>query len=193
MSVRDWQHYWFPLAILGGLVLVTTWMERLSEQHPLPAQGPVVGHKPDYFVDDVRATAYDAAGVPRYHLTASKMVHYMDDDTTTLEKPVFLRDGPDVPRARAQSERGEVSPNGEIVYLIDNVHVTQDSQSGAPPMELTTQYLKVLPDADRMSTDQPVTLSQGSNVMHGNAMEADGKARTLQLQGRVKGVYETHR
>lgn len=192
MSGGNWQHYWFPLVIVGGLVVLTAWMGQLADRHPVAADTAALGHNPDYFVDNLRATAYDVAGVPRYHLTASKMVHYMDDDMTSLENPVFLRDGPGVPQVQAESRHGKVSPDGKIVYLIDDVHVTQDSLSGGPPIEFTTQYLKVLPDADQLSTDRPVVLRQGTSVVTGNTMAADGKERTLQLSGRVKGLYESH-
>jgi lipopolysaccharide export system protein LptC len=192
MNGGNWQHYWFPLLIVGGLVVLTAWLGQLADRRPATANTAALGHNPDYFVDDLRATAYDVAGVPRYHLTASKMVHYMDDDTTNLESPVFLRDGPGVPRIQAESSHGKVSPDGKIVYLIDDVHVTQDSLSGGLPIDLTTQYLKVVPDADQLSTDRPVVLRQGTSVVTGNAMAADGKERTLELSGRVKGLYESH-
>lgn len=192
MNGGNWQHYWFPLLIVGGLVVLTAWLGQLADRHPVQTRSVSVGHDPDYFVDDLRATAYDAAGVPRYHLTASKMVHYMDDNTTSLESPIFLRDGPGVPRVQAVSDHGKVSPDGKIVYLIDDVRVTQDSLSGGMPVTLTTQYLKVLPDADQLSTDRPVVLKQGASVVTGNSMAADGKERTLELSGRVKGLYETH-
>lgn len=192
MNGGNWQHYWFPLLIVGGLVVLTAWLGQLADRRPATANTAVLGHNPDYFVDNLRATAYDVAGVPRYHLTASKMVHYMDDNTTSLENPVFLRDGPGVPRVQAVSDHGKVSPDGKIVYLIDDVRVTQDSLSGGLPIDLTTQYLKVVPDADQLSTDRPVVLRQGTSVVTGNTMAADGKERTLQLSGRVKGLYETH-
>jgi lipopolysaccharide export system protein LptC len=186
----NWQHYWLPLAILGGLVLLTAWLGQLAEQRPV--QGNVApGHNPDYFVDDLHATAYDIDGTPRYHLSASKMVHYMDDDTTTLQSPTFLRDGPGVSRVSARSSRGLVSADGEIVYLFGGVHMTEDNAAGGAPIELATQFLKVMPNADRLSTDKPVTLTQGTSVLTANSMSADGKKRTMDLRGQVKGIYET--
>jgi lipopolysaccharide export system protein LptC len=195
MSHGNWQqiqNYWLPLAIVGGLVLLTAWQGRLSEQHPIQA-GPSAGHDPDYFVDDLVATAYDTAGVPRYHLSANKMVHYLDDNTTSLESPTFLRDGPGVPRVAARSSHGAVSADGEIVYLLGDVHMTEAGQGDQMPIELTTQYLKIMPNADLLSTDKPVTLIQGASVVTANSMLANGKERTMQLSGRVKGIYETHR
>jgi len=131
--------------------------------------------------------------VPRYHLSASKMVHYIDDNTTTLESPTFVRDGPGVARVAARSSHGEVSADGEIVYLLGSVHVAEDGLGGQLPIELTTQYLKILPNEDRLSTDRPVTLRQGDSMVTANSMMANGKERTMQLNGRVKGIYETHR
>ncbi len=195
MTGDDWrqiQHYWLPLAIVGGLVLLTAWLGQLAEQRPTPV-GAAAGHNPDYFVDDLRAVAYDVAGVPRYHLAASKMQHYPDDDTTTLEAPTFSRDGPGVSHVAARASRGQVSANGEVVYLLGGVLMTEAGRPGQAPLELTTEYLKIMPNADRLTTDKPVILKQGASILTGNAMVADGKERTLQLAGGVKGIYETHR
>jgi len=195
MTGDDWrpiQHYWLPLAVVGGLVLLTAWLGQLAEQGPTPV-GAAAGHHLDYFVDDLRAVAYDVAGVPRYHLSAGKMRHYPDDDTTTLDAPTFLRDGPGIPRVAARASRGQVSANGEVVYLLGGVSMPEAGRPGQAPLELTTEYLKIMPNADRLTTDKPVILKQGASLLTGNAMVADGKERTLQLSGRVKGIYETHR
>ena len=97
-----------------------------------------------------------------------------------------------MPRVVARAKRGEVSSHGNVVYLIDDVHVVQYSMSGGLPVNLTTQYLKVLPNADRFTTDRPVVLTQGTDVVTGDAMAVDGKKQTLQLSGSVKGTYETN-
>lgn len=192
MIRHDWsqfQHFWLPLVIVGGLVLLTTWLGQVSD-HPLQIGGGKVGHDPDYFVDDMKAVAYDAAGVPRYHLTVKHMQHFMDDDTTTLEAPNFLRDGPGVPRMEAHSDRGTISPNGDIIYLFNDVRMRQDSLSGDLPIEVSANYLKVMPNQDRVSSNRPVTITQGSSKLSADALKADGKARTFEMDGRVKGVYE---
>jgi lipopolysaccharide export system protein LptC len=129
-------------------------------------------------------------GVPRYHLDVKRMLHFMDDDTTMLEAPRFVRDGPDVPWVEASAERGKVSSKGEIVYLIDNVHMRQESRTGGLPIEVSTQYLEVMPNEDRVATDRPVVVRQGTSRLSGNAMQADGRARTFGMDGRVKGYYE---
>lgn len=185
-------HYWLPLAIVGGLVLLTTWLGQISRGLPVPSAAGKPGHVPDYFVDDLKAVGYDVAGVPRYHMTAKKMVHFLDDDTTQLESPAFLRDGPGVPKVDARSKRGQVSPKGEIVYLIDDVNVTQTGMDNPLPIEMQTQYLKIWPNEDRIASDRPVVVRQGASVIHGNAMQADGKARTFDMESGVKGLYEQH-
>jgi len=189
---EQFQHFWLPLVIVGGLVVLTAWIGQVAD-HSIVVQAVKPGHDPDYFVDGLKAVAYDDAGVPRYHLTAVRLQHYMDDDTTTLESPLFVRDGPDVARVEAVAKRGKVSPDGKIVYLYDDVNMHQQARAGGLPIEMRTDYLKVLTDEDRMSSNRPVVVTQGGSRLSGNAMQADGKARTFRMEGRVKGIYEIAR
>lgn len=188
-DLGSFQHYWFPIVIVGGLVLLTTWLGRVAD-HPLIPVIDAVGHDPDYFVDDMKAVAYDKTGVPRYHLEVKRLLHYMDDNTTTLESPNFLRDGPGVARVAASADRGKVSPDGEIVYLLDQVRMRQDSLNGGMPLDLSTEYLEIFPNQDRLATDRPVVITQGKSRLTGNSMKADGRARTFEMDGHVKGIYE---
>jgi len=184
-------HFWLPMVIVGGLVILTSWIGQVS-YHPVAVSNGALNHDPDYFVDDLDGVAYDEAGVPRYHLTAVKLLHYLDDDTTTLDAPRFVRDGPGVPRVDVQAKRGKVSPDGKIVYLYDDVYLKQQAMTAEGlPIEMRTDYLKVLTDDERMSSDHPVVVTQGASRMNGHAMQADGKARTFVMEGRVKGIYET--
>lgn len=189
-GLRQSHYFWLPLAVAGGLALLTAWLGQLA-QAPLGRDGSVFGHDPDYFVEDFRATAFDVGGVPRYRLTADRMVHYMDDDSTALEEPRFGREGPKVSRVQVRSKRGLVSADGENVYFLGNVRMEQDGARDRPPLELTTEYLRVIPDHDIIRTDKPVTLREGKSLLTASGMVADGGKRSLVFAGRVKGVYES--
>lgn len=184
--------FWFPLAIVGGLVILTAWLGQLAEAPQVSGDG-AIGHDPDYFVEDFDATAFDASGAPRYRLNAVRMTHYMDDDTAELEAPRFVREGLGMARVVVRSLRGLVSPEGESVYFLGDVRMLQERLDGGSPMELTTEYLRVIPDLNLIRTEKPVRLKDGHGELRGGAMVADGKRRTLVMTGRVKGVYENHR
>lgn len=186
------RHYWLSLVIIGGLVLLTTWLDRLA-QAPVVFKSRPVGHDPDYFVEDFTATAYDAGGQPRYRLAAVRMVHYMDDDTTELEAPRFAREGEGAARVLVRALHGRVSPDGAHVDFSGEVRMMHERVGGQAPMELSTERLRVSPEQDRMVSDTPVVLKDGRGELRGGSLLADGKSQVLELKGRVKGVYVSGR
>ncbi|MFA5081388.1 MAG: LPS export ABC transporter periplasmic protein LptC [Hydrogenophilaceae bacterium] len=191
-SLQHSRNFWFPLVIVGGLVILTAWLGQLAET-PQSQGNVAIGHDPDYFVEDFNATAFDVSGAPRYRLNAIRMTHYMDDDTSELVAPRFVREGAGMARVVVRSLRGLVSPEGESVYFLGDVRMLQERLNGGSPLELTTEYLRVIPDQDQIRTEKPVLLKDGRGELRGGAMMADGKRRTLIMTGRVKGVYENHR
>jgi lipopolysaccharide export system protein LptC len=141
-------------------------------------------------VENLVATAFDSQGHPRYTLSAARMVHYTDDDTTTLEVPRFEQQAPGAPAIRAAARRGLVSSNGDHVHLLDAVSMTRAAHQGMPELVLTTDYLHVTPEAESMRTDKPVRLRQGTSWLAAESLYFDAKARILDLKGGVKGSYE---
>lgn len=187
------RHFWLPLAIIGVLAALTAWLGQLADEVRPAGDAGVFGHHPDYFVEDFKATAFDVDGSTRYRLSARKMVHFMDDDSTTLDEPRFSREGQGMPDVHVRSRRGLVSSDGENVYFLGEVRMEHAWKSDRPPLRLATEYLRVVPDANLIRTDRPVTLSEGRSTLSGGGMEADGDSRTLILAGRVRGVYESRR
>jgi len=189
MTLSGLHHpYWTPLVVAAFFAAMTFWLARLG-QIPLALDMGGFGHEPDYIVENFRATAFDLEGQPRYRLAAERLTHYMDDDTTELVQPRFVREVPGEPTWRAISKRGVVSSNGENVHLLDDVEVERKVLGDPEPMILSTNYLWIIPEADILRTDKPVTIRQGSSVVNAAGMDVDGKQRTLELAGRVRGTY----
>lgn len=182
------QPYWSPLVIAALFAALTFWLARLA-QMPFAADVDGFGHEPDYIVERFQAIAFDTQGKPRYRLAADRLTHYMDDDTTELDQPRFVREVPGEPAWHADARRGVVSSNGENVHLLDDVRVVRREAAGGEPMVMTTDYLWVIPEADILRTDKPVTIRQGSSVIQAGGLEVEGKQRTLELAGRVRGTY----
>jgi lipopolysaccharide export system protein LptC len=57
-------------------------------------------------------------------------------------------------------------------------------------VELTTQYLHVTPDAHRMQTDRPVTVTQAGSNIRAGGMVAEGEDPIIRFGGKVRSVYE---
>lgn len=180
---------WLPLAIVAVMAAVAYWLNQLASQ-PLPVNDAAFRHDPELIVDNLIATAFDQDGNPRYVLSAARMLHFTDDETTELTAPRFQHRSATAAPISAEAARGFISTRGEHVYLLDRVRLIRAATSGTPELVLTTDYLQITPEAEVMRTDRPVELRQGASSMRADHLLLDGKTRSLELKGNVKGVYE---
>ncbi len=180
----------FPLAVLGLLALITLWIDR-TVQPPEPRVDGSTRHDPDYILNNFVTTKTDATGAISHILKASEMRHYPDDDSTELTNPHFTQFGVGKPTTTIEGKRGHVSSKGDVVEFRDDVRVVRPAFADRPEMTLTTQYLRVEPDKEIASTDQPVVITQGpKSVVHAVGMYYDKKNQTIQLNKRVRSHYE---
>ena len=170
------------LAILGF------WLNHLTGGSAHVDQGGFA-HEPDTIVENFNALTYDEAGKPWHRLSAAKLTHYMDDDTTTLDKPRFNLLVSSQTPTEVSADRGHVSGDGENVHFLGNVQLTRHSADSAP-LNLQTEYLWITPSAGIMRTDKRVTLQQGSAIVTAQAMLINNKSKQFTLSGGVKGHYE---
>lgn len=180
----------FPLVLALLLALITFWINLTVEQ-----QGPKIDgsnrHDPDYMMNHFVTTQTDNTGKLRYVLAATEMQHYPDDDSTVLQRPRFTHYTVNKPYTQIEGLRGYVSSNGEEIELVDNVKVVRQAFDGKGEMQLTTEKLIILPDADMAKTDSPVVITQApKTVIHATGMVFDKKNQTVKLLSRVKAHYE---
>lgn len=184
--------HWPPLIIVLMLAALTGWLSQQGGRLPTLVDTAGFTHDPDYYVVDFDALVFDPSGEPRHRLRAAYMVHYMDDDTTVLEAPVYdavLPDGAMEVRAR----RAMLSADNRHVYFLDDVRTHQTSTGARAPLSMRTEFLHVTPEARVLRTDRAVTLTQGPSRIDAHTLHVDGNARTLTLGGGVRGVYEPSR
>ncbi len=179
---------WLPLAIAAALAGLAYWLNQLASQ-PLPADDAAFRHEPDLIVENFVATAFDRHGNARHVLAAQRMLYYPDDETTALAGPRFELFSPHAPPLRAEAARGFVSTHGEHVYLLDQVRLARAATPGNPELVLTTEYLQITPEAQRMQTHRPVEVRQGASSVRADRMLLDGGTRSLELKGNVRGMY----
>ncbi len=183
---------YLPVSVVGLLALLTFWLGGLADK-TLLVDDAGFRHDPDYIVENFVATAFDQQGFPRYALAAATMTHYMDDDTTVLESPRFRQHLPGAPLVKAQSVRGLISSNGDHMHLLKDVRLTRAAVAGTPETVMQTEYLHITPEAEQMRTDKSVLIRQGGSTLRADRWFSDGRKRSLELEGQVKGIYEAQR
>ncbi|MDR2195220.1 MAG: LPS export ABC transporter periplasmic protein LptC [Gallionellaceae bacterium] len=179
---------WMPLLPLLLMLAGTYW---LSQQvQPLDNNNGNNRHDPDIIVNQFTATDLNENGTPHYLLSAEKVIHYADDDSTHLTEPRLSSFNPGAPPVHASAETGEVSSKGDHVYLRGAVKVVREANAKQSEMTFTTDYLHVAYKEDRMETDRPVTLTDAHSIVQATGLQYDNKTRVMNLLAEVRSTHE---
>ncbi len=188
-SLLDRLQAWLPLVPLLVLLGGTYWLNQ--QVLPLPPKPDTSKrHDPDYIVSNFSATTLNQHGAPRYVIDAKKMEHYPDDDSTRLEEPHMFSLYADAPPISITAQLGEVSKNGDEVFLRDGVRIVREASATQSALVATTSYLHVVPDRDTADTDRPITLTDAHSTTSAVGMQLDAKARQIKLLAQVRGQYD---
>lgn len=181
----------FPVGILTLLAALTFWLDRVT-QVDAARDDSKRRHDPDYIAEAFTVKAFGAEGHLESTLTAARMVHYPDDDTTLMSTP-RLSSHRGTRATHVTAEQALVGPDGREMTLVGNVRAVRDATRSDPEVVLTTQTLTLFPDDEIMRTPAPVTVTQGASVLRGTGLDADNRSGTLQLLGSVSGTIERKR
>lgn len=178
---------WLPLLPLIFLVFGSYWLT--LQVQPLPPAHKEMRHDIDFVVEDLSTTALNEKGQTKYILSAKKMWHFPDDNTTHLDLPFFTSPHADQPPLHITALTGTLSDKGEQVYLYDNVEVTRDAFKTTSERKFLTDYLHITPNRDWAETDHPIVMFDSSNVVTAVGMQLDSRARTVNLLSKVKATH----
>ena len=188
MSFITRVRYWLlPLPLLG-LLGFSYWLNQQA-QPDLDKPDNSMRHQPDAIVENFSAIKLSEQGTPRFIIAAQKMLHFPDDDSTTLEMPHLTSLSAERPTIHVSAKRGTLSSKGDDVFLHDNVEVLREESPSQDWFRLQTEYLHIIPDRDSLSTDRAVTAFDPHNTVHAIGLEMDNRARTIKLLSRVRSEY----
>jgi len=180
---------WLPLLPLLLLMAATFWLNS-QVQSSVSDPNKNLRHDPDYIIDNFTATTLDEQGKIRFIMSAKKMWHYPDDDTTLLDLPQIISLSAEHPPMHMTALRGEFSAKGDEVFLHDNVVIVRPEYAGRSELTFNTHYLHVVPNKNIADTHQEVTIVDANTRLNSVGMEMDYKARKTKFKSRVKTVYE---
>ena len=170
----------FPLALMLALALLTFYLERTVREDESPPA--LRRHDPDYLVAKFTTTTYNGDGAAETVMSAERMVHYPDDDTTELYLPRVVQEKPNQPRYSVRAERGQLSRDGEEIFLYGDVLLVRDASAQGPEARMTTDFLHVLRDRSLVRTDRVVKIVEGGRSLQGRGMEYNNDTRELLLR-----------
>ena len=178
----------FPLLLVLTLALLSFWLERLVRVEPQP-QAPR-RHAPDYAIERVTLVDYSREGAPASTLSAAKMQHFPDDDSTELLAPRAVQTRPGEPRLTLSADRGTLSQDGSEMFLYDNVLMLRDGLAGEPGSRLHTSFLHLISARSLVRSDREVHIADQGRSIVARGMEYDNQTRQLVLHAQVRGTFD---
>lgn len=178
------------LLLLLALAGATFYLATIALQRGGPFIERPLGHEPDYFVEGVVFTRINQRGDPVFRISAERMLHYADDETTAYTKPVAISLDPAKPQLTLRADQGTSSPDGNETHLHGNVVMQRAATATEAAMVATTERLVLHADTEIAVTDQPVRIVQGPSVLTGVGMEFNNAARSLRVDSQVRITWQ---
>ncbi len=190
-EVRDLAMRGVAVLLLAVLASTSYWYSVVSRK---PGSAPPPrSDSPDFVVDKLSMTQFDAVGRARYRLFAQQLMHYTDTDDITLDLPRLVTLYPDRPQVEARSQKARMENNGERVHMTGSVLVTRAAEPEHPPLLIRTEALTAWPDDDRFVSDVPTEVEQGAaqgrRLTKADQMVFDNVKREVEFKGQVRTLF----
>ena len=186
---RDRASSLFPLLLMLALAAASFWLER-AVQAPAGDASAKTRHDPDFIAEDFGMTKMSASGTPEYSLSAARMLHYPDDESTDIVAPRLVQRHDDAPPILIRADRGLISRNGDEASFYGGVVVVRETGQGRRELRVQTEYLQIFPNDDVARTDKPVIITEGGSRIAGVGMQVNNKTRQFALLAQVRGTFD---
>ena len=169
-----------PMGILLLLGVMTFWLSRFVEDEAVRTSANK-RHDPDVLVEKFVAQKLSPAGDVQYVVSADKMAHYPDDDSSVLESIVFTATTPDRPTVIARAPIGRVIKGGDEIAMEGGVVVNADATGQSPAMQMRTPKLLLVPEKNLARSNDGVVIESVQGVMRASTFEFNSNTRELSL------------
>jgi len=179
----------FPLLLILALAAASYWLERAARGPEYDRTGKS-RHDPDFLAEDFSIVKMNAAGKPEYTLSAERMLHYPDDESTSVLAPHLVQFRENAMPIVIRADRGLVSKNGDEANFYGNVLVVREAGKGQNELRVETEHLQAIPDRDLARTDNAVVITEGRSRLTGTGMDVNNKTRQFALRSQVRGTFD---
>jgi lipopolysaccharide export system protein LptC len=149
-------------------------------------------HSADYFSKGYLRKDLNEQGQLKSELSAQTILHYSDDGTTHIDKPMLTLYNTDsaIPPWVIKSENGILSADGENLLLQGKVFIDRAKAAGVRQMNIRTTHLRVQPKISYAESDEWTELISPPHRTVGKGIQITFKKPIhIKLLSRVKSRY----
>ena len=191
-DVLDRATIYLPIILTAAVALGTYWLVRNAPKLLEPAPKVAPTHEPDYFMRGFSVKSFDANGRLQSEIRGDVARHYPDTDTLEIDKAHMRSMAPDGRVTVATANRALTNSDGSEVQLFGNAVVTREplkrpGREPLPRLQFKGEFLHAWLNSERVSSNQPVTLTRGNDQFTADSMDYDNLDQIMQMRGRVRG------
>lgn len=174
---------WVGLLIVAlGIILAL--IEQRDDRSPGPVPTGDTG-EPDYYLEGVTMTRFDAEGTPHQRLKTPRLVHTPNDDTTRSETPKARFFDSEGRTWLGSGDTGKLGPGSELLTLQGNATLIAPNEG----WQLETDTLHVDIDDGYAWSDSPALLQKPPQRVRGERFEAWFDDNRMRLTDEVRGHH----
>jgi lipopolysaccharide export system protein LptC len=189
-----------PFVLMATLALLTWWLLRLTPTFEPDVPEPPPRHVVDYHMKNFAVRSFTHTGELKGEFLGKLASHFPDTDTLEVEALRVTGKGSDQQSLTATSDRALVNGDATELQLMGHAQVISSNANAGPngaakpagktaPIQLNSEFLHVWVNEERVSTDRPVRITQGSSQIDADSLNFDKNTQTTLLKGRVRAVF----
>lgn len=176
------------ITVVAGLALGSFWILTLLRQGSESAL-PIAKDEIDFTVEKFNFVRMSKSGEARYNISGQSLRHFPHNDSFEVDQPLLHNLAPGQAPMNMKAMRAVIEQGNKRIHLYDKVEVDRPASEQNPVFKLRTDYLQVLPDEDRMQTNQLVHIQSGRAKITASGMDANNATRQIFLSNKVSGSF----
>jgi lipopolysaccharide export system protein LptC len=180
---------YLPLLLMAVLAAGTWWLVRNAPVVDSRRVTTPLRHEADYVMTRFVVQRFAPDGSLRTQIEGAQLRHYPDDDTLEIEAARIRAVGDNGTVTLASARRALANGDGSEVQLIGDARVLRPADGKAEAVEFRSEFLHAFRNVERVRSDQPVVVTQGTSVVRAEGMEYDNLSRVVELKGRSTAVF----
>lgn len=180
---------WAGWLVLVIVAMTSTWL-MYSLDKDLSINPTVNPNVSDYTLKNFTSVQLDQQGKLKNKLLAETMTHYPTINTK-LTKPYLIFYKEDKPTWTVRSQRGEISPNNNEVWLLDNANLHKLNPNPKKKLKIISKNLWVILNKEYAETTEASTIISHNTTTHSVGMHVFMPIEKIHLLSKVRGHYVT--
>lgn len=183
---------YLPLLLMALLAGGSWWLVKNSPPLDSPSQQAQLRHVPDYRMTGFEIRRITPDGTLHVLISGRELRHYPDDDTVEIDDARVQAIAPDGTRALALARLARSNADGSDLQLRGEVRLRrfapQAPDDATPQLDVRSEYLEVLSNAELMRSNRPVTIEQAGLRIQAQGFEYQHLTGQLRFFGRTEAV-----